>query len=357
MSSNKPKLTKLVAATLFGVALVFSLFIASNGEHGDKEKELYWPSPPDPPRIKYVRSIASPRDLKLKQSSFLKRVVKKIIGTEDPEPAMMSPYGIVTDSRQRIIAVDSKARMIHVFDPQEKKYVAIRAPKKEMFVSLVGVAVDGQDNIYVSDSYTGKIFIFDRNGKLIKRIGSEEGSFNRPTGIAIDKASRRLYVVETVKGEVDVLDLDGIGLFKFGKRGEGQGEFNHPTQICVSGDSVYVTDTLNARIQVFDKDGHFISVVGRHGDGIGDLDKPKGVAIDSHGHIYVVEGLRDRVQIFDKEGNLLLVFGETGSDRGEFYLPTAIHIDADDNIYISDSSNRRIQVFRYLRTPGAAIRD
>lgn len=345
------KLAKSGVVIIFLAAIFFSLFAGSLAGIVKKEPEndLYWPEPPETPRIKFVRSISSPKDLKLTQSSFLKKAIKRIVGLEDNGSTLLFPYGIATDSRNRLIVVDQKLQLIHVFDAKAKKYFSIKQPKGERFVSLVGIALDAEDNIYLSDSYTGKIFIFDRNGKFNKRLGPDEGLFNRPTGIAIDKERGRLYVVETVKGEVDVLDLNGVELFKIGKRGNENGTFNFPTQICVTGGRVYVTDTLNARVQIFDLDGRFISTIGKLGDGFGDLDKPKGVAVDSEGHIYVVEGLHDRIEIFDKDGRLLLTFGSTGSNRGEFYLPTAIHIDGEDNIYVSDSYNRRVQVFKYLK--------
>ncbi len=356
MSSRRTKLVNSSALMIFLAAIVFSFFAGSlaSSDKKDTEKDLYWPEPPETPRIKFIKSIASPKDLKLNQSSFFKKVIKKIVGIDGNDSTLLFPYGIITDSRNRLIIVDQKSRLIHIFDAQAKKYSSIKQPKGEAFVSLVGVALDADDNIYVSDSYTGKIFVFDRSGKFKKRLGPDEGLFNRPTGIAIDKERGRLYVVETVKGEVAVLDLNGTELFKIGRRGYGNGEFNFPTQICITGDRLYVTDTLNARIQVLDRDGKFISSIGKIGDAIGDLDKPKGVAVDSEGHIYVVEGLHDRVGIFDQEGHFLLAFGSTGSNRGEFYLPTAIHIDGEDNIYVSDSYNRRVQVFKYLRNGSSA---
>lgn len=355
MDWRRIKLIRRVTAIIFLAALSLLVFADSlvGSVEKEPEKNLSWPEPPETPRIKFVKSVSSPKDLKLERSSFLKRAMKKIIGIESADSTMLFPYGIVVDSRHRLIVADQKLRLIHVFDAQAGKYFSIKQPKGEVFVSLVGLALDGEDNIYVSDSYTGKIFVFDRTGKFKKRLGPDEGIFNRPTGIAIDQSLGRLYVVETVKGEVAVLDLNGTELFKIGKRGYGNGEFNFPTQICLRGDRIYITDTLNARVQILDKDGKFISAIGRLGDAIGDLDKPKGVAVDSEGHVYVVEGLRDRVEIFDQDGKLLLTFGSTGSGRGEFYLPTAIHIDADDNVYVSDSYNRRVQIFKYLKNDGS----
>ncbi|MEW6128800.1 MAG: 6-bladed beta-propeller [Acidobacteriota bacterium] len=353
---NVKKAKALITLIFLGALLLifFSGSLANIVADNRDSSELYWPAAPDTPRIKYLNSIASPKDLKLKQSSFLKRLVKKIVGFEETDAFLVSPYGVTTDSHNRLIVADPKARCVHVFDAQEKKYFSIKEPSnKDPFISVVAVAIDAEDNIYAADSASGKIFIFNRDGKFQKRLGADEGMFNRPSGIAIDKQTRRLYVVETVKGEVDVLTLEGTGLFKFGKRGAGEGEFNYPTHICIKGDRVLITDTFNARIQIFNKDGKFISTLGRRGDGYGDLDKPKGVAMDSAGHIYVVEGLHDVVNIYDRDGSFLMAFGETGSHRGEFYLPTAIHIDADDNVYVADSYNRRIQVFKYLKESNA----
>jgi DNA-binding beta-propeller fold protein YncE len=344
-----------VGAAVLSVLTLF-LFGGSlaNNERDEDRGELIWPQPPERARIKYLQSISSPRDLKLKQSSLFKRIVKKVIGISDADTTMVFPYGITTDSQGHIIVVDSRLRLIHVLDERNKKYFSIRAPNGEVFISPIGVAVDAADNIYISDSYTGKILVFNRSGKFVTRLGPDEGQFDRPTGIAVDKQHGRLYVVETRKGEVDVLTLNGAELFKFGKRGAGQGEFNRPTQICIRDDRVYVTDTLNARIQIFDLEGKFVSTVGKLGDAIGDLDKPKGVAVDSEQHIYVVGGLNDIVTIFDQQGNFLLSFGGSGSRRGEFFLPTAIHIDSNDNVYVSDPYNRRVQVFKYLRSGDVA---
>jgi DNA-binding beta-propeller fold protein YncE len=347
------------SVALFALALfIFADAVAGldEREHGEQAAPLYWPEPPARARIKFLGSVSSPKDLRLKRSSFFKRVLRKIVGSDEDEPSLVFPYGVATDSRGRMIVADSKLRAVHIFDVREKKYAVLKQPKDDMLVSPVGLAVDADDQIYVSDPATGKVFVYDREGNFKTRLGPDEGMFDRPTGIAIDKARRRLYVVETRRGLVAALTLEGSELFKFGKRGQGAGEFNRPTQIFVRGDKLYVTDTLNARVQVFDPDGNFIKSIGHLGDSAGYLDKPKGVAVDSEGHIYVVEGLRDAIDVFDEQGNFLLEFGRTGSGRGEFFLPTAIHIDDSDQIFVSDTYNRRVEVFKYLGDDSAASR-
>ena len=96
------------------------------------------------------------------------------------------------------------------------------------------VAVDAQDNIYVTDSESGKIFVFNADGKFQRTIGSlkgGEGFFKRPTGIAVDSAAQRIYVTDTLRNKIFVLDMQGNVLQTIGKNGDGKGEFNYPTEL------------------------------------------------------------------------------------------------------------------------------
>ncbi len=82
------------------------------------------------------------------------------------------------------------------------------------------VAVDAQDNIYVTDSEAGKVFVFDADGKYKRAIGSlkgGEGYFKRPTGIAVDSAAQRIYITDTLRNKIFVTDMQGSVLQTIGK--------------------------------------------------------------------------------------------------------------------------------------------
>ena len=57
------------------------------------------------------------------------------------------------------------------------------------------------------------IFVFDAEREICSRaIGSlkgGEGYFKRPTGIAVDSAAQRIYVTDTLRDKVFVLDMEG----------------------------------------------------------------------------------------------------------------------------------------------------
>ena len=60
-----------------------------------------------------------------------------------------------------------------------------------------------------------------------------------------------------------------------------------------------VCDTLNHRIQVFDLSGKFVTKFGTKGSGIGEFDQPVSPAALSDGKIVVADLNNSRIQIFE----------------------------------------------------------
>lgn len=312
------------------------------GESG----KLVWPSPPETPRIQYLQSIAVFSDTAAKRT-WLSKTMDSLFGQEKIQKALLRPYSIFADDTG-IYITDPGLQALHVFDTRNQKYLQIREAGDQGFLSPIGVSVDGNGEIYLSDSALRKVFVFDKQGAFLREIGSPE-TLLRPSGIALHE--ERLYVVDTHGHKVSVFSKkDGALLFSFGNNGTVQGDFHFPTNIFIGRDGLlYITDSMNFRVQIFDRDGNARSAFGRLGDSAGDFSKPKGIAVDSEGHIYVTDAHFDNVQVFDHDGRLLLVFGSTGSGNGEMILPAGLFIDKEDRIYVADSYNKRIQVFQYLK--------
>jgi DNA-binding beta-propeller fold protein YncE len=300
--------------------------------------------------LTWQHSLESESEVKPNRG-FWNKLVDVVAGAPDYK-FLVRPYSVITDSKGRVIVTDPGASGVHIFDFGQKKYKFIerREKSKDAMLAPQCVAVDAQDNIYVTDSESGKIFVFEPNGKYIRAIGSlkgGEGYFKRPTGIAVDSAAQRIYVSDTLRDEVFILDLQGNVLEKFGKTGAGNGEFNLPTELRLSGQELLVVDSMNFRVEAFDRAGHFQFSIGKLGDTTGAIFRPKAVSVDSEGDVYVVDALWGLVQVFNRQGQLLYYFGAKGTHAGEFQLPSGLFIDHDDRVYVVDSFNRRVQVFQY----------
>lgn len=300
-------------------------------------------------KLLYERSFSSEKEVKLKRG-FWTKVLDLVAGAPELHN-LVRPYGVVADSRGRVIVTDPGVPAIHVFDFERQKYKFIRRAGKQEILSPQCVAVDAQDNFYVTDSEAGKIFVFDAEGNYRRTIGAlrgGEGMFKRPTGIGIDSASQRIYVSDTWRQQVFVLDMDGSVLQKIGKGGLAPGEFNFPTELRLESGGLFVVDAMNFRVQVLRSSGEASVLVGGVGDGSADMFRPKGIGLDSEHNLYVVDGLKDLVQVFNQQGQLLYYFGGSGNGPEEFQLPAGLFINRDDRIYVVDSYNRRVQVLHYI---------
>lgn len=314
-----------------------------------KVPEVFWPDPPDKPRIRFVRSLQSRRDLQGTGA------LEMLVG-QNQERALYQPMGIaISQDRQRLYVADRVWNSVFLFDLKSGELRTIGDGERYPLSLPVGVALDAAENVYVSDTGTRTVRVYDKAGGFLRAIG--KGEMVRPTGVTIDAARNLLYVIDTGQNDstdahrIKVFDLDGKFLRDIGKRGEGDGEFNFPTFANLDGQGrLYVVDSVNNRIQVFDPDGKFLWKFGRSGDHIGDFARPKGVAVDTFGNIYVVDSRWSNVQMFNQQGQLLLIFAGVGEYPGLMVNPSAIVIDSGNRIYVSDSFGKRVNVYDLVGT-------
>jgi DNA-binding beta-propeller fold protein YncE len=304
--------------------------------------EYVWPSPPATPRIKWIANWSSRYDFG-KPSQFM----EFLIGKERVEQ-LRRPNGVITDAAGNIYVADSESHIVFVFDLEKKalKFIGLRR-----IGVPIGLAINNKDGIiYVSDSQQDKIFGFDKNTDDVKINIGGPGEFKNPSGMVFDEKTERLYVADTQNHAVKVFDKNGRSLFTIGKRGNENGDFNFPSYLAMDKNGIlYVVDSFNFRVQMFDADGQFLKKFGKLGDTSGYFSRPAGIGVDSDGNIYVVDTSFNNFQIFNNDGKLLLWIGTTGKKPGEFYLPSGMYVDSRDRIYVADTFNQRVQVFQYLK--------
>ena len=350
-------LTRMDARRLRTAAWALSaiVLLLQSAALADRKKPQAVPGPPEllldgGRKLSFERVLSSERDVRGKPG-FWKKLADVVAG--EPEyKKMVRPYGVVVDSKGRVIVTDPGMGGIHIFDAAQHKYKFLerREKGKDSMLEPQCIALDSKDNIYVTDSKAGKIFVFEPSGKYKGMLGSlkgGEGYFKRPTGIAIDRETQQIYVTDTLRDKIFILDANGQVLNNFGKRGEENGEFNLPTELMIKNGILAVVDAMNFRVQTFDRKGTFQSAIGTLGDSDETLFRPKGIGLDSENHIYLVEGLSGSIKVFDREGQLLYFFGGRGTRLGQFQLPAGLFIDQNDRVYVVDSYNRRVQIYQY----------
>lgn len=193
------------------------------------------------------------------------------------------------------------------------------------------------------------------------QAGHKDGQFNQPRAIAMTPDGG-FAVLDAGNGRVELFDKDGKFLKKFGSFGSGNGQFGlassngGPTGIAVdSQGNIYVSDTWNYRIEKFDKDGNFVKAWGQGFDtkGVAATDQqnptgfygPRGIFYDAKSnHIFLADTGNKRIVIFDTDGNYVSQFGTAGSGQGQFDEPVDVAVRSDGEVFVSDLNNHRVEI-------------
>jgi sugar lactone lactonase YvrE len=210
------------------------------------------------------------------------------------------------------------------------------------------VAVDAAGNVFVSQSTSNALYVYDRKGQFLKSL-----SIAAPLGIAFD-SSGKIYVCSDGKKSVEVYNAD---FTHFHSLGTGQGEFGRPNSAAIdSAGAVYVTDSLQNTVKVYDGSGKLSFTIGTTGSGDGQFIKPLGIAInDAAGEVYVNDqpviqtssgpANGARIQVFGKDGAFKRSFGTYGDGAGQIARPMDLGLDRAGNLYVVDSYLNVVHVF------------
>ena len=148
-----------------------------------------------------------------------------------------------------------------------------------------GLFVDNKGNIIVADRYNKSIKIFSPDGHQCKF--RDEGSFTFPSHYV--QYVKYLIVSDAKEYCIKVLAGNGNFLYKFGNKGEGNGEFNNPHHLSVKKvGHLMVYETSNHRVLVFELSGKFVTKFGSKGNKEGEFNTVISTAVLSDGCIPVV---------------------------------------------------------------------
>lgn len=308
--------------------------------------ERVWPSPPDPPRIRYLRSISGSADFAEKNRSS--STLRWLLGESDQDWPLLTPYAVAYDDYGCLWVADSGARMLYRFDLERGRVKYIQESKDIRLVTPAGVAVDNQNRrVFVADADLARVLLFDLEGNLLAQWAPPEG-FKRPAGLAVDQHGQ-LYVADVLAGEVVIFDPAGKVVERRGSRVNSDGRFNRPIAVAIGPhNELLINESMAFRIEVHDAGGQLLGTIGKPGDGPGALARPRGLTVSRDGYVFVSDAAFDNVQLFDLTGRLLLFFGSTGSGPGEFNLPAGLFVDREGRIFAADAYNHRIQVFQLV---------
>ena len=218
-------------------------------------------------------------------------------------------------------------------------------PKGYVHRDVAGVAVDGEDRVYLICRGDHPVIIYDQKGNFQRTWGEGEFSY-RTHGIYV-APNGTLFCTDDGQHTVRQFTPEGKLLMTLGilntpsdtgydgknitsiKRGAGP--FNRPTNVAIGpkGD-IYITDGYgNARVHKFSPMGQLQRSWGEPGRGPGQFYLPHGIAIDSEGRVFVCDRESDRIQIFSPDGEYLSEWTDT-------QRPTHLCFDSLGRAYVTE---------------------
>ncbi|WP_158941297.1 Ig-like domain repeat protein [Granulicella sp. S190] len=191
-----------------------------------------------------------------------------------------------------------------------------------------GLALDGANNLYISDTHNHRIRKLDFATGIITTIAGSGSGFSGdgasavsaqlvlPTALAID-SSGNLYLADSGNQRIRRIDaVTGI-----------------------------ITTIAGTGIQGFSgDDGFAISAT---------IDSPNGIALDNNGNLYLADTHNHRIRKITESTGIITTISGTGSlgfsgdttsaTAATLALPHGLNIDATGNLYFADTANQRIR--------------
>jgi RHS repeat-associated protein len=202
-----------------------------------------------------------------------------------------------------------------------------------------GVALDSHGNVWIDDGENNRVDEFSSSGTFVEAIG---------WGVSNGESK---YQVCT----------SGC---RAGLAGSGEGQFNEPAGLTISGGNLYVVDYQNDRVEELNEKSEFVRAFGAKGTGAGQLEGAVMIAAAAGGNLWVSDTLNSRIEEFTSTGAFVEAIGWgvsngeskyqvctsgchagiKGSKDGEFNIPVGIGFYSG-TMYIVDDENNRVQEF------------
>jgi hypothetical protein len=176
------------------------------------------------------------------------------------------------------------------------------------FIDASSIAVDPENNIYIIDRGTNKLFKYSPDLKTFTSFGGygwSEQTFDNPVDICISFGIN-IYITDYNNHRIQRFDknLNYISTYSSRNNPDAGQNFGFPNGICISNKGeLFFGDLENKRVIKYNAFGEFEKSIGDLNAGLGKLDNPAKMRIDENDHLYVLD---DRViKIFDRFGNFI----------------------------------------------------
>ena len=265
-------------------------------------------------------------DLKFNQGQKLKKVAEIAVNTQGD-----------------IVVVDNLGHCVFVFNRGGNflKQIGKEGADPGQFKYPVGVSFLNSNEILITDQLNNRIqHINIQTGSVVKTFGKKgnrKGHFNTPLSICLDD-KERIVVTEFYNNRVQVMSKEGEALFTIGD--SGPEKLSTPYS-CIPYKNIFlVTERDNHVIKAFDSSNTFQYKFGEKGNQDGQFNSPRGMCLDGSDNLLVCDSRNNRVQQFSLDGRF------TGKTTVPLQSPFQIVTAPDGRILVTSHTAKKIYILK-----------
>ena len=238
-----------------------------------------------------------------------------------------------------------------------------------MFDLPIGLALNNQGELFVSDAFNHRIRKIDNSGNVSTFAGSgnpgsvdgqgQNASFNRPHGMTFG-SNGTLYVSDLLNYQLRTIDQNanvqvyaGTGSSGFSNGSLANASFNYLSlMVFDAAGNLFLADRFNNAIRKIDTSGQVTTFAGGIAgfiDDTGTLAKffrPFGICIDNNDNLYVADRDNHAIRKITPLGVVTTIAGNgnqgymDGADSiATFNRPSGVAVDNAGNLYVADNDN------------------
>ena len=253
------------------------------------------------------------------------------------------PIGIALNKQGDIAVADYDGHCVFVFNKEGKclKQFGEKGKHPGQFTNPVDVTFLNDKEILIADQFNNRIqHINIQTEVVVKTFGKKgegKGHFKVPLSICLDD-TERIVVTEYHNNRVHVMSKEGEALFTVGD--SGPEKLSTPYS-CIPYKNIFlVTERDNHVIKAFDASNTFLYKFGEKGNQDGQFNSPRGMCLDGSKNLLVCDPDNNRVQRFSLEGHF------RGKTTDPLQSPLHIVTAPDGRILVTSFKAKKIYILK-----------
>jgi len=250
------------------------------------------------------------------------------------------PEDVAVSNDGKVYVVDGYQNKVLIYDKKGQPTGSISIQKP------TSVAVNN-GFIYIGTNNDLSVKILDSSLQIIGSLGIGAKEFKLPRNIAVDKATGNVYVTDQLDNSIKSYTPNGTFISKINDYP------NQPQDVTITNNEIYVLDQplitdswgyqmRGGQVQVFDMGGAPIRKFGSYGEQEGQFIRPAGITSDSNGILYITDSFHGVVMCFDSSGSYL---GAIQNPSKPMVTTMGIALGEDRRLFIASLYTARVHIF------------